>query len=221
MFRSFSNLIRWRKLRPGVLGAAWLTKILSRLLSASLETCFRRNFGRRYFRTVAGSLLFCILYCKLVPAEARLIQAFLFVFFAMVIYQVAYYAARRQIGGAEPHSYWPGDSWAMWEQFGIHQTIVRRYIEPGLCFLFAWLSFGFDPYFSAWVGAGGFSIFAKEQIIRLDRIRRALEMIDSRIESQETRSSVEEFLSPRHRERERGHRPHLPVNRPTRRGDQR
>jgi hypothetical protein len=155
-------------------------------------------------------------YVSLAPRQAVLIQVFLIGFFVMLVFQVGFNSARRYARYAEPHSYWRGEPWSVWQQFGFSPGIVRRFCEPGICFLISYFASPIDPFFSAWLGAAAISLFVKEQAEYFGMRRRVWDMVDSRIESQELTSAVDQYTNRRGGREEGFHRAHLPQQAPPR-----
>jgi hypothetical protein len=207
------NIFRLSNIRRYARVFLWLLKHVGLLLSASLEVYLHRNLGRRYIRKVSMSFLLCLAYASAAPPKAVLLQGFVTGFLVMLIFHLGFNSARRWGRHPEPHTYWRGEPWRMWQQFGFTDSAVRRFCEPAICLGISYFTSLIDPFFAGWLGAAAISLFAKEQIEYFALRRRVWDMTDSRIESQELTAAVDQYTNPRGGRQEGFNRAHLP-NRP-------
>jgi hypothetical protein len=175
-----------------------------RIVPASVEVFFRRNFGWRYLPTIMMAFLLCACYASLVPVV--LTQLFVFAMLGMSIYHIGVTWARPSGRSPGRYSYSTGDSWPIWRNSGLRPTTVQRYIEPAICVVIAGLITPFDLALSLWVVASGMALFIKEQLGLFRSRRRVLDSVDSRIESQQLNELVTQQLNPRADEAEGFHR---------------
>lgn len=186
------------------------------ILSASAEAFLRRNLGCRYVPTILLAFGICCVYAALTTHQTVLMDIFLFAFLIRVAYHGISNLLRRQHDGQEHHSYSTGESLSLWKRFRFSQATVRRGLEPALCLMIGGIISPWDMMLAAWIVGAGFSLFIKEQLHSFHLRRRVLDMVDSRIESQQLNSTVTQYLTPRREEGKISNRAHLPADRPRR-----
>jgi len=181
-----------------------------RLLSASVEAFLRSNFGRRYVHMLSGAFLLCMIYSGLNPFRGLLINLFLLGLFARIICHYIHVFQRRRLSAAEPHSSSAGDSWLIWQRFGLTQTTVQRYIEPAFCWIVGLLVSMQDPFLGVWLKASGFALFIKEQIKRFKTNRRIIDSIDAKLEAQALNASLKQYQPGPGQGAQKSHRAYFP-----------
>ena len=128
----------------------------------------------------------------------------------MLVFHIGFNSARRYGRHPEPHSHWRGDPWRFWQQFGFSQSIVLRFCEPAICFLISYFTSAIDPFFSIWIGLAAVALLVKQQFEYFGLRRRVVDMVDSRIESQQLTGAVDQYTNPPGARQEGFHRAHLP-----------
>ena len=188
----------------------FIAKWLMRLLSASVEAFLRSNFGRRYIHMLPGAFLLCLICSSLDPFRSLLFNIFLLGLFAQIIYHYIHVFRRRRLSAVEPHSSSAGDSWQIWQGFGLMQTTVQRYIEPALCWIIGLLVTMQDPFLGVWLKASAFSLFIKEQIKRFKLNRRIIDSTDAKLEAQALNAALKQYQPGTAQNAQKSHRAHLP-----------
>lgn len=106
---------------------AWgIFNLAVRLLSAGAEIFVRRNFGRRYLLTLFAVVALYLLCAAFAPRPTGLRPLFFMVLTVLTISHTTLAFARRRLGAPEPHSFWAGDSWDVWQRFQFHPTLSER-----------------------------------------------------------------------------------------------
>jgi hypothetical protein len=203
-------LFRASTLRRSAHISLFLGKWLMRLLSASGEAFLRDNFGRRYIHMLSGAFLLCLICSGLNPFPHLLTNVFLVGFFARIIYHYIHVFQRRRLSAAEPHSSFTGNSWQIWQHFGLTQTTIQRYIEPALCWIVGLLVLMQDPFLGIWLKASGFALFIKEQIKRFKTNRRIIDSLDAKLEAQALNASLKQYQPGPGQGAQKSHRAHFP-----------
>lgn len=188
----------------------FLGKWLMRLLSASVETFLRSNFGLRYVHMLPCAFLFCLFCSNLTPFPHLLTYVFLLGFFALVIHHYIHVFLRRRRSAAEPHSSSTGDSWKIWQRLGLAQTTTHCYVEPVFCWIVGLHVAIVDPFLGLWLKTAAVSLFLKEQIKRRKFIRRTIDSIDAKLEAQTLNASLKQYQPGPGQGAQKSHRAHFP-----------
>lgn len=180
-----------------------------RLLSASTEIHFRRNFGRRYLPMLMGAFLLFTICSGVISPAAPLTTLFFLVTMVQVIRHCLFAFFRTRLSLPEPHTLWTGDSWDVWQRLGYGTSTVQCYIEPALSLILGLLVLNVDPLLGFWLAASGLALFVKEQLIRIESLRHILNAADGRIEAQRLNSGLNRYLNQSARGTQRPHRAQL------------
>ena len=190
--------------------ALFLGKWLMRLLSASVETFLRVNFGRRYVWMPFAAFTFFLTCCAANPRPTVLTYLFALGFFMLNVQHCIHVFRRRRLGAAEPHSASAGESWIFWQRFGLSQATTQRYIEPALCWMVGLIISLADPFLGCWLVASGVALFIKEQGNRVRATRRIIDANDAKVSAQSLNTGVRQYQQGPGQAAQKSHRAHFP-----------
>ena len=188
----------------------FIGKWLMALMSASVETYLRANFGRRYVFMLVSAFFFFLVCSGLNPHPSALTSLFLFGLFVLGIYHFIQMFRRRHLGVAEPHSASTGDSWIFWQRFGLAQTTTQRYVEPAFCWLLGLIISPVDPFLGFWLKTSAVALLIKEQISRVRITRRIIDANDAKVAAQNLNNGVRQYQQGPGRGAQKSHRAHFP-----------
>ena len=78
----------------------------------------------------------------------------------------------------------------------VSDSFAQRYIEPLACFAAGALLFRLDGLFGTWLVGAGISLFAEEQIARIQGRKRLLDTLDGRAEGRALQTAVQNQIAP-------------------------
>jgi hypothetical protein len=190
--------------------ALFLGKWLMRLMSASVEAYLRANFGRRYVNMLAGAFFFFFVCTGLNPAPAAFTSLFLLGLFVMVVRHVLQVFRRRRLSATEPHSASAGESWVVWQRFGLAPATVQRYLEPLLCWIIGLIISPADPFLGFWLKASAVALLIKEQFNRVRITRRIIDANDAKVSAQSLNTGMRQYQQGPGQAAQKSHRAHFP-----------
>jgi hypothetical protein len=209
MFELFDpfKVSTWRRyLRIWLFIAKWLML----LLSASIELCLRRNFGRRYLPRLILAVVFYTFCAGVAPSPNSLTGLFLAGLFAALACHIFQILKRQWRSLPEPYTFSAGDSWLLGQFLKCPQTTVQRFVEPGLCFLLSLPLATVDPFLHLWLAASALALFVKEQIQSIKLTRQILDALDAKHKAQALNTALKAHQQPHGQVGQRAHRAHLP-----------
>lgn len=177
-----------------------------RLMSASIEIYFRRNFGCRYLPMLIGAFIAFAFCAGLVPSPSPLTTLFFLVTLVLAFRHCLFAFMRYRLSLPEPHTLSAGDSWNVWQCWGFRPSTVQCYIEPALSLIAGFLVLGIDPFLGFWLTGSALALCVKEQLIRIKMVRHIQNAADARIEAQRLNGGLNQYVARSTRGAQRPHR---------------
>jgi hypothetical protein len=177
---------------------------LAHFVSLPTQVLFRKEFGKRYLRVFNTSFLSFTLYvlwlgvfllAPVMLGKKELVLSWFYLLIVAIFSSIhAFEIYRRPKRGVKIHSQYTGYPRLMdvmpdavkaklkeWDF--TPEIFVKMYLEPAICFLAAWLIFGFDPLLSLLVGSGGASLYLCGQYQYARDEDKLLDILDGEIEA--------------------------------------
>lgn len=180
-----------------------VTKVFLSWSSVTLEVFVRRDFGERYF--TIGRILIGYLFIRIVLAFANYRQALAFLpmvepplhlhtinqwFVTSFILLALVHLARiflRNLSGVPWYSHSFGVSWFDFliplSGYRISDWMLYRFIEPGICFAFAWFILPEDSFTRGWMLFASLGLFFHNNMAFNMTRDRYLDLVDGEIAS--------------------------------------